>query len=284
MSFVYAEKETMYLTNQTLKSINIFSETKIGFKGAAKLNWPEEESREILKYGMIKSIIISPTCCLSFAGNNVLELQKLFKKIRQYQHFDINQLLNDALNLHLSLGRDELEMIICYVDESNDLHITCIKEGKIQRDCQNAWIGSRLAFEKLQELRCQAPQRFSTTEFIFQDALSNCKDDSVGLIPIVVRYSPQKGFIYPARCVSSLDRATFVPAGTSIPFSGTACDGGFTVFFAESQTQVRIDFEQGDFTLLYTPKIKSNDDTCLNDLRAEFLTPTVTCTGTNIIL
>lgn len=89
MSFVYAEKIKYTLEDKQIQGIKIYSDTKVSIEGAVKTNWSEQQRKAIEKYGMCKSIIIDPKCCISFAGNNIFLLQKLF--------LDRTEILSDEL-------------------------------------------------------------------------------------------------------------------------------------------------------------------------------------------
>ena len=128
MSFVYAEKIKYAIENEQIQGIKIYSDTKVSLKGAVKTNWSEQQKKAIEKYGMCKSIIINSRCCISFAGNNIFLLQTLFDQLIKWGKFEINQLIEYAYKIHLSEHKDDIEFIICYVDDNNDKRIVCIKE------------------------------------------------------------------------------------------------------------------------------------------------------------
>lgn len=128
MSFVYAEKIKYTLEDKQIQGIKIYSDTKVSIEGAVKTNWSEQQKKAIEKYGMCKSIIINSRCCISFAGNNIFLLQTLFDQLIKWGKFEINQLIEYAYKIHLSEHKDDIEFIICYVDDNNDKRIVCIKE------------------------------------------------------------------------------------------------------------------------------------------------------------
>lgn len=74
MSFVYAEKIKNTIEDEQIQGIKIYSDTKVSIEGAVKTNWSEQQRKAIEKYGMCKSIIIDPKCCISFAGNNIYRI------------------------------------------------------------------------------------------------------------------------------------------------------------------------------------------------------------------
>ena len=78
MSVVYAEKNAIDKEDAEY-SVSIFSDTKTTLTGAVLANWSERQRKSIEEYGFLKSIIIGPTCCVSFAGNDTSYAQKLLK-------------------------------------------------------------------------------------------------------------------------------------------------------------------------------------------------------------
>ncbi|MBQ8920944.1 MAG: hypothetical protein IJ060_02135 [Oscillospiraceae bacterium] len=129
MSFVYAEKIFMN-QEKTAQKVNIFSETKTTLIGAVNEIWSEKEITVIRKYGFIKSVIIGPTCCISFAGNNTIYAQKLLKWIFDKSIVSDEELLAEAFRLHKNAPKDDIEFIICSADSGQPI-ISCIKNGKL---------------------------------------------------------------------------------------------------------------------------------------------------------
>ena len=74
---------------------------------------------------MVKSIIIAPKCCISFAGNNIAHAHKLLS-ILYNQQFTKEYLLDLALEIHCAAPDDDIEFIICLADEDNETELICI--------------------------------------------------------------------------------------------------------------------------------------------------------------
>ena len=64
MSFVYAEKNYIQFQNEKYPITHIYSDTKITLDEASSLNWKPYIYNAVKKYGIIKSIILNPRCCI----------------------------------------------------------------------------------------------------------------------------------------------------------------------------------------------------------------------------
>lgn len=272
MSFIYAEKREEY----TL----IYSDTKLTFNQHAALNWGKQTYDAMCTYGLIKSIIVRDNCCISFAGNNIMLAHDLIKQSVEHEEITEKQLIDNAFDIYLSAAPDDIEFIICTADEKEETHITCIKERKITYDNQNAWIGSPIAFHKMQEIRMQ-DKKIGLGD-PFERSIHECGDLSVGGFPILTVYSTfEHGFFYTERISSTTGRAHNTAPGEIIDFYDTAADGGYTTYQHWSNEEVRIDFLQGDFSILYTNKYRLSEP---DEYTKYFLLPIPIKTSEKIIL
>lgn len=233
---------------------------------------------------MCKSIIINPKCCISFAGNNIFLLQKLFDQLVEWGKFEIDQLIEYAYEIHLSEHKDDIEFIICYVDENDDKRIVCIKEMKLFKECQNAWIGSMQTFRKMQELRMQNENSYGTSCYLFERAVSSSIDDSVGGVIVEVTCGKRNEFFFTEKLISDVEREKRYLSQDIISIMGTAEEGSCTMHFFESQTEVRIDFLQIDFSLLYTSTCRVGVNNFNNENIRYFMIPIPIRTSTGIVL
>lgn len=284
MSFVYAEKINYTLEDKQIQGIKIYSDTKVSIEGAVKTNWSEQQRKAIEKYGMCKSIIIDPKCCISFAGNNIFLLQKLFDQLVEWGNFEIDQLIEYAYKIHLSEHKDNIEFIICYVDDNDDKRIACIKEKQLFKECQNAWIGSIQTFRKMQELRMQGVNPFDTSYYLFESAVSSPIDDSVGGVIVEVSCGRKNEFFFTGKLISVVEREQKYLPGEIISMMGTAEEGSCSMYFYESQTEVRIDFLQIDFSLLYTSSYRVGINNFNNENIRYFMIPIPIRTSTGTVL
>lgn len=289
MSFIFAELVKNDETNEK-ESILICSDTKATLEGTSNLNWSKQTRNAIQKYGIIKSNIISHDCCISFAGNNTTYAQKLFSQLAEWKCFEFEQAEEYAYKLHIEcLDKTDIEFIISYIEDGIP-HITCIKDGQIYRNCVNAWIGSQFAFEKMQEIRMNTIKgnenvsHYASSQY-FRRAIHECGDSSVGGFCVMVRFfKSDNSFLYVESFQSAVSRPQYVPEGREIRFWDPASAGGYTEHIYPSTSEVRIDIDQCDLTLLYTGRYRLSQYDVDNIYTRYFLLPIPIRTSTNKVL
>lgn len=285
MSFIYAIKHTTEYEGDVYKCVDIYSDTKVLLEGTSKANWGDRTRKQIEKYGLIKTIIVSSKCCISFAGNNISHAHDLLCKLYEIQQFSEDDLLKLALTIHQRAPKDEIEFIICLADETNETEIICIKNGEIQRNCTVAWIGSYDAFSCLQKYRFENLEHSDNFSTAFMYAVQHCGDDSVGGFCINVGFSnSSKEFLYKARMESVTERAKKLVSGMPILIGGNAEEGAYTAYYHESNEDVAIEIEQANITLLYTKKYRLHKEDVLNPKTKHFLLPLVVETDTGKVI
>lgn len=262
MSYIYAEKNCILIEDKKIPITHIYSDTKVTLDEASRLNWGTNTYNAINRYGMIKSIILTPRCCVSFAGNNIAYASKLLEQLYELQSFSDEQLYDCALKIHQSAPPDDIEFIICIADDNDETHIACIKNNTIMFDCLTAWIGSRQAFQKMQEVRIgevksrEIPVKIPSGG-AFKRALQESGDDSVGGFDIVVVYdSNEHSFLYTEKIEITMERPQIVEPGKNVRINGTAQEGACAIHYYESSEDVLIEIEQADLSVLYTRKIR----------------------------
>ena len=279
MSFVFAEKNE--------DCTMIYSDTKVTFDEQSKLNWGENTRNAMGTYGIIKSIIVRDNCCVSFAGNDIRLAHKLLQELRYLGEFSEDQLLDCALKIHLSTNPNDIEFIICTADDNDETHIACIKEGKLTPNCINAWIGSEVAFRKMQELRMPelSDGRQPDTDRLFGRTLMECKDETVGIFEILTIFSPiQHGFFYTERLQMVLGRDQIIHPGEAVKLHGSAEEGAYTIHQYWSNEEVRLDIVQADLSVLFTRKYRLDVSDSTNSDTNNFLLPIPFRTSTGIVL
>lgn len=293
MSFVFAEKRQHNLEAISFMETCVYSDTKITFTGAASGNWCEKQAKLIEQYGMAKSIILSPECCISFAGNKVALANKLIADIYKQQKIEIPEIISMAFNIHTEADPDDIEFIICCADVDNATHITCIKGGSIHYDCQHAWIGSSAAFIKLEELFFmgkesaksfgQSEESVSRTSF-FTEAIHSCGDDTVGGFTILVSYrEDEQRFVYPERVYSVVERQQSIKSGELLTIVDNAERGGFTIHSLESHSDAILELEQINRTIMYTRQYRFEKDV-QNERYRYMMLPILVETSTGLIV
>ena len=89
MSFVYAEKSNITEDGKILPITAIYGDTKITLndRAANKSNWGESTFELVKKYGILKTMIIEPRCCIAFAGNDIMYAHKLLEYVYTAKRF-----------------------------------------------------------------------------------------------------------------------------------------------------------------------------------------------------
>ena len=289
MSFIYAEKAVFNEEGHIFPMLHVFSDTKLSFDEHSpnKANWGVPTLKRVEKYGIVKSMILSPKHCISFAGNDIAYVQDLLDYYYAKQSLPDDELLAKAFELHKAAGQDEIEFIVCTVDDENKVHITCIKDGQLQSDCARAWIGSYKVFRKLREQQIQkagTPEEHDTSLGMIKYAVENGGDSSVGGFIVQVRYDEYlQSFVYSERLETSLFAPQLVPLGAAIRLTGTASEGACSIHYRESSEDVIIDFEQGDFSVAYTRRFRYEADVSNQYIR-HFMLPLLFQTSTNKVI
>ena len=273
MSFVYAEKTNILFENIPIITTQIFSDTKITMTDSMKSNWSTPQIANIEKFGFIKSMIICPTCCISFAGNELLYVTKLFDEIFNIGTLTEEQLIELAYNTHMSAKKDDIEFIICYADDENKTHIVCIKERHCYRDCQFAWIGSCATFDEMQRKRKMLNEKTST-DAIFQSAIDSGVDEFVGGFDISASYMEQENrFVYDNRMITHYPKEQLVLPGENVKIFCGSDEGGYTISYQETPDGLLIQLEQSDLTVLYSNKYRLTEEDIKNKNIKYFMLP-----------
>lgn len=255
MSFIFAEKYTDQYSHRSVLSIH--SDTKIGLTDYSGTSISNTQLNVIEKYGIIKTTIIAPEICISFAGNNILNAVKLFRNLHIKHCFSRKTVADLAYEIHTqSNSINDIEFIISSY-EDDKLHIDCIKEGQKYIDCSTAWIGSYSAFHYFQKCRLDsnnAQEIHHHTFSAFDKALKMCGDKTVGGFHIPVYYNYEtNSFQYKWYLCSSYEGMQIVEPGKTVKLYGTAAEGGYTIqTIPISIDNIIVEFEQISFGILYS--------------------------------
>lgn len=111
--------------------------------GDTKLTYPYLD-RSSPKYGTIKSVILSPQACLSFAGNSYFAEQAL-EILRETA--DIDLIVEVLASIHRESAY-KTEFLLAY--GIPDIGLISLKDG-VQSEVETAWIGSLDGFSRFQE-------------------------------------------------------------------------------------------------------------------------------------
>lgn len=187
MSFVYAKK---------LKdTVCIFSDTKISNRN--KTRRPDEDI--IKNYGAMKCYIVNPHCVVGFAGA-ILYADELLEEL--WKVTDIQKIPMLCWEKHMGVNKETDFLIAYYLNDV--LSLFQVKDGKL-KNVQYAWVGSEIAFNKLENnterlatlcVTWVDNEQFASDESVeeynalldkFYNAVYMCNDDGVGnfIIPLI---------------------------------------------------------------------------------------------------
>jgi hypothetical protein len=99
--------------------------------------------------GLLKTVILHPHICLSFAGNSGFAtefLKRFFSE--ELKSWNTPRLVEELEQVHRDSAQ-ECEFILCEVIARSP-RITVIKDGNVTHDATSAWIGSQPAFAAYQ--------------------------------------------------------------------------------------------------------------------------------------
>ena len=287
MSFIYANKEELKFGDEVIKQLHICSDTKATF-GNNYSNWTEKTKKAIDIWGIVKTLIITPKCCISFAGNNIIHVHKLLSWVDDQGTVSVDEMCEKAYEIHEAAPDNDIEFIVCHIDSQNEHHITCIKNKKIEFDCVNAWIGSQETFLLMQEYRMKSFQdnlNVNDTASLFRKAVKGTNDTTVGgLFLIDVRTSLKNEFVYSEKLESVYDLPQTIQPGNPIVLFGSVSEGGYTVNYREGQEEVIIDIQQADLTVYFTKEYRLTEFDANNHNSKYFLLPILYRTSTGKVL
>ena len=237
---------------------------KISFddRAANKSNWGENTYKLIQQYGLLKTMIIDPRRCICFAGNDIMYAHRLLELVFDKKDYTDEELWNSAFEIHKSAPKDAIEFILCTVDDQEESHIVCIKNGETVRDCKRAYIGSERVHKSLiNQYDSGIPQQEQVTSLdMFKRAIANSEDNSVGGFCSDIRYDIwTKTFVYCERQEYHVEKDQIVQLGEAINFFHSAEDGGFAFEIPESNQEFRLNILQTGSSLIYTNKYRLED-------------------------
>lgn len=265
MSFIYAEKCNDDVHN--CESVRVFCDTKIILPENAAANFSQDEIDLISKYGIVKSTICCPEVCVSFAGEDIALAAGLFRKLYELKTFEPENVSDYALDIHKNAKNiNDIEFIVTYFS-NGETHIDCVKEGTVEKNLQNAHIGSTEAFARLQEIRLSSIADARTqTGRAFQDVVNGCSDDSVGGRAIEVIYSYDfNSFVYNWKRGFCSSKDQIVGLGEPLSLHSSASDGGYSYEVEQINIEnVLFSIDQMEPAILYS-RNRRIDSTYINN-------------------
>lgn len=288
MSFVYAEKSAIKIGDEFHSVLNIYGDTKVttDVNSPNKSNWGTDTYELVKRYGVLKTMIIEPRCCIAFAGNDIKYAHELLEFIHNKNRFTDEELWEKAFEIHRSAPKDAVEFILCTIDDQEESHIVSVKNGTITYDCQRAWIGSPFVYQELTKLLDPVLPLYEQNALFekVEKAIMNSGDNSVGGFISHVRYDKYQGsFVYAYRLSMHEERMQPVAAGDAIIYHHSSEHGGFAYEIPENNQKFRLDFFQSDLSLVYTNKYRLIDSIYSEHIK-HFMLPILCKTSTGTML
>jgi len=287
MSLIYGKKYDYEVEGGKRSSFALYGDTKILLEGAIKANWTSERVDMLNKYGIVKSSITCPKCCISYAGNNLRHAYELIRWFENNGPCTEDGLLDAALRIHRGASDlDQIEFIICTADEDDEIDISVVKEGELRRRLESAWIGSYDTFREMQRLALEAAENGyvdPSGRKYFQEAVESNVDDSVGGFVIGVGYRNGE-FVYQEGLYSATEREVRVGAGESIPLFNSAELGGYTIVTTSLDGEPLLEFPQIGKAVLYSKRYRIEGLESESEELRYFLLPFVVVTQKNQIV
>ncbi|MGI5874500.1 MAG: hypothetical protein ACOX8R_07590 [Bacillota bacterium] len=166
-----------------------------------------------------------------------------------------------AYKIHVVRNNNDIEFIVASCEEGF-LSLHCIKDQKIHKDCQFAWIGSPIAHNEFQEYRNKYKKRKASdlTEVAFHEIVQGCSDKSVGGFHIIAGYDQSKKSLCYKECKTfHTSKYQYIQLGEKIHFFLNVRDGGFS--FEQipiSLEDLILKIDQMDPLILYSRRLRMN--------------------------
>ncbi len=268
MTFVYAEKIDDLM--------RIYCDTRIKLDDRYPCTYSFEQRKLISKYGIVKTTIICPEMSISFAGNNIFLASKLFLELSKKKRFETKDVVEMAMDIHMSSDPDDIEFIIASCEDGK-ISLQCIKNRKLDSECVNAWIGSSAAHRQFQEFRNNGNDGKASDRTVsaFHNVVYGCSDETVGGFAISVQYDKiQNCMCFSESETMQMSKPQIVQSGESIKWYLSAADGGFTIRqIPISCEELLIAIDQIEPCILYTRSKRCNDEDLKNERLFSLMLP-----------
>ncbi len=252
MSYLYAYYEN--------NKIRMLADTKVTFSEnkediLRKILKNEIDYNNLVKFGVIKNVIINKSICIGSAGE-LEHFNELLKHIETNKDYDIDSIKNKALDINTKYN-DATDFIIAYIGVMNK-RIYLIHNYKILIK-DSCWIGDKITnslFEKYKK------EPKTSCSYAFERAIHNSKENSVG--GFAIQCCEINGeFKYPEIMSSSIERKQTLLPNQSLVLFDSVQNGGFTHYY----------FESGDIVTIYIYQMKSGIRyiPCVNDEKYNYL-------------
>tara|TARA_B100001989_G_scaffold241473_1_gene207400 strand:+ start:823 stop:1767 length:945 start_codon:yes stop_codon:yes gene_type:complete len=223
--------------------------------------------------GYIKTIILTPRLCLSYAGNTHYAqkfikafYEYLWEGCRSYEEF-----LEKTLQYHLEC-KQETDFIIAYADPEFP-RLDKISNGKTYYTALNAWIGDKPAFEKYQTYLSAESDEDTLDQRMFKafdKVLADTSINTVGDYHVTAYLDYEQTetnspiFLYNYHADIRPHNQT-IQANTPTPlYVGTPDVGDYGVCYLRTLSRkihgIALYFPEGKFGLFFCPSLFFNND------------------------
>lgn len=252
MSYLYAYYEK--------NKIQMFADTKVTFseneKDILKKRLKNEvDYNNLVKFGIIKNVIINKNICIGSAGK-LEHFNELLKYIETNKDYNIDSIKNKALDINIKYN-DTTDFIIAYVGV-NKKRIYLIHDNKllIKDSC---WIGDDVTNSLFEKYNKESDTSCSNA---FECAIIDSKENSVG--GFAIQCCETNGeFRYPEMMKSSVERKQILLPNQPMILFDSIQNGGFTHYYFESSDIVSVYIYQMKSGVRYIP--------CIDDEKYSFL-------------
>jgi hypothetical protein len=256
MSFIYAHK----LKN----TIRILSDTKptITSNDIARLKkrFDDDEYKNFIKYGFIKTIIYRPNITISSAGD-VEHFNEFLRFLYDNNIDDVKLIISKAFELNFKYNGDT-DFIIT---TEKDIYEVTEKGAK---NVSFSWIGDKDAFNEFNKLKDnnihneiyyteevsentrKLDMELCLIDDAFESLISNKKVNTVGGFVVRCIYEDEK-YKFLGAYISTSVKSQVVKSGDVIKFDSSKEDGGFTFMSFESCNYYYGYFSQIDKYIVY---------------------------------
>lgn len=260
---------TLIIAKKIDENISFISDSKI-----TDIN----EVRNNILTSNLKVFILNKKTCLAFAGN-VYFAEKFLKHFYSLKIYNLHYLLQYCCLLNRE-SNNSIEFALGYINEMEKPELYKIKNGTVENNLQNLWLGDHLAFEKYQFFFHNIQENLNTKmkmNFAFKDVIENEDIETVGNFMISASSWKPQGFnenIFTYDCqhastIMYLPSVKLKPFETKLMQVVSDENGGFSETYLTSLTidlpAIAIYFHVGKFGVLFCSSINHNKPIVIYD-------------------
>lgn len=214
--------------------------------------------------GLLKSVLVSPTICISYAGS-VDFAELAIKKILD-GHILTSEEISQTLLAVVKDSKNSVEFILASID--NCIPKLCkISDGKAEQDLLSAWIGDYNAFRLFQSVLLGSEENIDHSIIsgafkvvMDEPSLSGVGDFQIGVYINNSICNESRVFMYAEKFECYSPESQTIPAGEKVALSlGTAPGGAYGLSYLISLSNclfgIAIFFHAGGFGVLFCPQI-----------------------------